>query len=312
MRRLMSVRIGFATAPAIILALATSSGSHAQDRSESLDDWMNRTTGNNYDKSDRVAQPKAAPKKATRASAPTTSPTYAATSDWGDTGVYLRLNAGVNLAMDSEFKNQEITYTSGGDNFNEGFTGVKIETDAGLDLNIGVGLSLGRNWEVEFVTGIAINTIKGASGSYFLNNLTTGRTQVDTIQSASGYLWQLPAMVNLRYKFDLGERLNIGVFGGVGGQFSRVELDSATVSSVVNAGPPTSTTFPFDIDSNSWSFRYQLGVDLSWQIQPRAWVSVYTRYSATSKSDLRDIGALNVSIDSFQNVSIGGRVTLTF
>ena len=295
--------------PGTVLALAMSTGSHAQNQSESLDDWMNRTTGNNYDKSDRVAEPKAAPR---RAAPSTASSATATTTEWGDMGVYLRLNAGVNLAMDPEFKDQRISYQSGLNQINEGFSGVKLKTDAGLDLNLGVGFALSDNWEIEFVTGMAINTIKGASGSYFFNNLTTGRTQVDTIQSASGYLWQLPAMVNLRYKFDLGERVNFGIFAGVGGQFSRVELDSATVSEVVNGGPPTITTLPFDIDSNGWSFRYQLGFDLSWQIHPRAWVSVYTRYSATSKSDLRDIGDLNVSIDSFQNASIGGRVTLAF
>ncbi len=285
----------------------------AQDQGGSLDDWMNRTTGKEYSKDDRTAAPKAA-------SRPTTAPPSVAmtrtpdrTRDgWGDTDVSLLLGAGVNIAMDADFKNQNLLYSSGGSNFSEGFNGVKVKMDAGLNLDLGIGFSLSERWRLEFVTGAALNTIGGMQGAYYLDNLTTGGTELYTIQDASGYLLQLPAMMNIRYAFDINDRARFGVFAGVGGQFSHIDFDSISVQQVVNGGAPSVGSLPLDIDSSAWSFRYQFGVDASWQISSRAWLGIYARYSATTEANLRDVGLAKIEIDSFQNVAIGANVTLTF
>ena len=220
-----------------------------------------------------------------------------AAQDDGSSGMHLRLGVGANMAQDTDI--DDVSF--GGISSIDSLTGASISYDIGFDINIGLGIPLMDKLSVEVMTGLAYNSIDTITGT------TTFGAATGTLSDASGDLIQIPIMANLRYDFELGETMSLGLFGGAGFQYSKLTLDSVTTVYPGGGGPGTITVNDFE-DGTDFNFRYQLGVDLAWALTSDTTLGVYLSYSGTTGADFED----DISTGSLANIGIGARFSIAF
>ena len=128
-----------------------------------------------------------------------------------------------------------------------GLRDAEISFNAGTDFGVGIGIPLNTNLSLEIMTGLNYNSIDSMSGTFY-----DGGGSSDFV-SGSGHTWQVPAMCNLLWRFDVTDTFNIGIHGGVGFQYSYLYVHSVYGGAV---GP-----WNYDFWGGNTSFRYQGGLD---------------------------------------------------
>ena len=146
------------------------------------------------------------------------------------------------------------------------------------------------------MTGVATNSIEKISGVETYSDVFGPYFQ-QSFSGGGGDLYQIPIVVNARYEFKLNESMNLGLFAGGGLQYSDIE---------VNDGFFTSAS------SDVWSFRYQIGFDLTWDIAARTTLGLNVRYSGTTENDFGSFEGVDIKVESFQNLAIGATLSYTF
>ena len=214
-----------------------------------------------------------------------------------DNGVYLRIGAGVNLAMDGHIK--DFSETQGG--VFESYTNQVISFDAGFEFNVALGIPLTGQWSIELMTGVAMNGVDSYSENVFVSDARRSFSGFATYDD--GDLYQVPIVANLRHEFDLNEALGLGVYAGVGVQYSNLSVSGGEL--VVPGVRPLALE---DGSGNAWAFRYQIGVDLAWDIAANTTLGVNLRYSGTSESAFNN----DFKVESLSNLAIGATFSLTF
>ena len=214
--------------------------------------------------------------------------------DEDGSGVYLRLNGGINLMSNASIS--DIPFQAG---MSYGLRDAEISFNAGTDFGVGIGIPLNTNLSLEIMTGLNYNSIDSMSGTFY-----DGGGSSDFV-SGSGHTWQVPAMCNLLWRFDVTDTFNIGIHGGVGFQYSYLWVHSVYGGAV---GP-----WNYDFSGGNTSFRYQGGLDLTWDLGPCT-LGGYVRYSASNEVDLEvDFqGSNSINLDSLANLAIGLTFTVTF
>ena len=212
-----------------------------------------------------------------------------------DNGLYLRIGAGVNFAMESDGK--DYSESSGGIVTN--VTNQTISFDTGFEFNIALGIPLAEQWSLEVMTGMAMNGIDSVSAN--VDEPARGFFGIGTRND--GDLYQVPLVANIRYDFELSDAIGLGVYAGGGLQYTRMEVSGGQV---IAPG-----FLPVDVDgasANAWAFRYQLGIDLSWDVAANMTLGFNVRYSGTSENDFGG----DDKFDSFNNATIGATFSFTF
>ena len=203
-------------------------------------------------------------------------------------GMYLRLGVGANMAQDTDIDDVFVTGAS--------ITSTSISYNTGIDLSVGLGIPLMDKLSLEVMTGLAYNSIDTISGNFQVG-VTPG-----TFTDASGELVQVPLMANVRYDFELGDSMTLGVFGGAGFQYSELSVNSIT----------STTAFGSAVDDfgngDDFTFRYQLGVNMAWDLSSSSSLGFYIRYSNTTGADFGG----DVSTGGLGNGSFGASFSFTF
>jgi len=212
-------------------------------------------------------------------------------------GLYLRIGAGVNFVMDSD--GEDIFYSFAGTTGTVENKVLKFET--GFEFNIAIGVPLTEQWSIEIMTGVAMNGLGSSTADAFVTNGITSLTGVSTFDD--GDLYQVPIVANVRYEFDLNETLGLGVYAGAGAQYNNIKLRDGFF---VEPGMAP-IVLPGNTE-NTWSFRYQIGVDLFWDIAAGTTLGLNVRYSGTSDNDFAAFGTYG----SFNNATIGATFSYTF
>ena len=208
-------------------------------------------------------------------------------------GVYLRIGAGMNIAMDADVKDISFAFSP----FDTAsITNTSISFDAGFVFDIGIGIPLDDSWSIEIMTGVATNSIEKISGVETYSDVFGPYFQ-QSFSGGGGDLYQIPIVVNARYEFKLNESMNLGLFAGGGLQYSDIEVNQFLLGSA---------------SSDVWSFRYQIGFDLTWDIAARTTLGLNVRYSGTTENDFGSFEGVDIKVESFQNLAIGATLSYTF
>lgn len=213
-------------------------------------------------------------------------------------GVYLRIGAGMNLAMDADVKDISSSFFDGFGFGTDQYTNISIAFDTGFVFDIGVGIPLSGAWSIEIMTGVATNSVESISGNY-RDVDSFGSTVPGSLSGGDGDLYQVPIVANIRYEFDLNdETLGLGVYAGAGFQYSDWDLNGGEI--IVPGFDPVAIGSG---SGDAWAFRYQIGFDLSWEIAANTTLGLNVRYSETSESDFGD----DFKVDSSKTSPSAGR-----
>ena len=206
---------------------------------------------------------------------------------------YLRIGAGVNLTMDAD-----VNDVSGLLNPFQAFsaTDTKIAFETGFVFDIGIGFLVTEALSIEIMTGVATNSVEKISGTYTESDIF-GPYFRESFSGGDGDLYQVPIVANVRYEFDLSENTNLGLYAGGGLQYADLKVNDTFLGSASN---------------DVWSFRYQAGFDLTWDIAPTATLGLNFRYSSTTENDFGTYQGVDIKIDRFQNIAIGATFTVSF
>ena len=202
---------------------------------------------------------------------------------------YLRIGAGINFAMDADVNDisGRLTPTQ-----NFSLTDTKIAFETGFVFDIGVGFLVTEALSIEIMTGVTTNRVEKISGTY----TQTGVNPI-SFSGGDGDLYQVPIVANLRYEFDLSENTNLGLYAGGGFQYADLKVSDTILGSASN---------------DVWSFRYQAGFDLTWDIAPTATLGFNFRYSSTNENDFGTYQGVDIKVDRFQNIAFGATFTVSF
>ena len=212
-----------------------------------------------------------------------------------DNGLYLSIGAGVNFAMDADGKN----YSESRGGIVTNVTNQTFSFDTGFEFNIALGIPLTEQWSLEVMTGVAMNGVDSLTAN--VDEPAIGAFGIGTYDD--GDLYQVPLVANIRYDFELNDEIGLGVYAGGGLQYTHMKVSGGQV---IAPG-----FLPVDLGStsgNAWAFRYQLGVDLSWDVAANMTLGLNVRYSGTSENDFGD----NDKFDSFNNATIGATFSYAF
>ena len=151
--------------------------------------------------------------------------------------MYLRVNVGANMITDTEIK---------------GSSGAELTFNAGLDLNVALGIPLAQDFAVEVGVGMQYNGLDSVKAGGISQNI-------------DGNLFQIPLFADLVYDFHLTDKLTLGVLAGAGFQYNSFTFDQQ-----LNFNKETKT---------SWTFRYQAGLNLTWALSSTSSLGAYGRYA---------------------------------
>ena len=280
---------------------------------ESLDEWMNRVTGQESTPTPAERPAETTPLDSKSIDEPTSGTIDRSTSDAVTERIdrsrknYFRLRAGVSITPDLELQSIGPTASD-----LVGLSNGKIELDPGLDFQLVYGRRIADGLYLEFATQSAWNVVSGISGTVF--RVDGGGNVVDqsSIQGGSGYLVQWPLTVGLGYVIDVTDDIQINLNGGVGVQFNFSYLEPPTVSS-------------FSSSAYSWyaqtsvAFRGQLGASISFAVSDSVSLGLFAGWSAVSGANLGKANLISRSIRSddleaevFMNYAIGGALVIEF
>lgn len=187
-----------------------------------------------------------------------------AESKWYFTG-----DVGANFVLDSEVKE---------------FYGVKFKFKPGAGMNFGFGYNFTKMFALEMSSGFTWNKIDQLNG---LGPVPTAIGTATLQSDGDGDLYQVPFMVNFVVTIPI-DKFSIGLFGGVGVQWTRF---SSSNDVLLNGA---STTFQLKFDTNSASFRYNVGVRLAYDITHNVKIGVNGMFAGSTEVNIGTAGAVTV------------------
>lgn len=182
---------------------------------------------------------------------------------------------------------------------------ISTKWDPGISLNIGVSYEVMEKLRVGVEIGFSQNDLDSMSGDYRVDSVL-GPETIASVSISEGRLVQMPLLGLLRYEWELVPSLSFGLSAGAGVQFSWAEVSGGTITSVAPAVLP-GADLDVGVDGRSVAFRYQGGLDLSWQIAPSTQLGFSAGFAGSSRSNFGDGLALTV-----YNVVLGGRLSFSF
>lgn len=215
--------------------------------------------------------------------------------------------------------------------------GATAVVDAGVDIEIGLGLKVAEDITLELATGMQWNPISRIDAT--LDYTTTapdgmgGTTRTNWTSAAvggDGEIWQVPMTLTLNYDAEIAPDLRLTVGGGGGVVWSTLttrNLRSTEYPGALYFDPvtlqPTLAPLSLDLGGQSIALRYQLMAALSYELFPGGFLGGYVRYSATSNLDYGPLsfaavpnnlyrGATDVEVSRLENLSIGATFSITF
>ena len=210
-----------------------------------------------------------------------TPPPVADTSSDDRVDWYLKIGGGVNLLQDADEKGAG------------GATGGNIKFKTGSDFTIAAGIPLSENLSIEVVSGFTWNEIQ----SY--NNIQQGFLFDNT-----GYVIQIPIVASVEYAINLTDNIHLGLNAGAGLQISHINSSFVTFGTIYGT---------------AYSFRYQAGLNLTFNISSSTTLGAYARYSGTTEANFDKntqypslFGSRSIILDDLQNVAIGAVVNIGF
>ena len=214
---------------------------------------------------------------------------------------FFSLNAGVNIALDTDIKDVLPTTTA------FGLQNGKIEFDTGLGLDFAFAWPITTFFSMDVQTGIAWNEVKSFSG-----DLTLIGGVVDSLTGGDGSIVQFPLMTNAIFDISLSEKIFLTFNLGVGVQYSYASINGIYATTV---GP----TVAASLGQGSLAFRYQAGAELRFELSPGITLGAFTRFSGTTEADFGKaefnaffIGTEDIKAKSLMNIAFGLNFRATF
>jgi hypothetical protein len=175
----------------------------------------------------------------------------------------------------------------------KGAGGGNIQFKTGSDFTIAAGVPLSENLSIEIASGFTWNEIE----SY------------DDIQQAflfdnTGYVIQIPIVASVEYAINLTDGIHLGLNAGAGLQISHINSSFVTFGTIYGT---------------AYSFRYQAGLNLTFNISSSTTLGAYARYSGTSEANFDKntqypslFGSRAIVLEDLQNVAIGAVLNIGF
>ena len=175
----------------------------------------------------------------------------------------------------------------------KGAGGGNIQFKTGSDFTIAAGIPLSENLSIEVVSGFTWNEIE----SY--NNIQQGFLFDNT-----GYVIQIPIVASVEYAINLTDKIHLGLNAGAGLQISHINSSFVTFGTIYGT---------------AYSFRYQAGLNLTFNISSSTTLGAYARYSGTTEANFNKntqypslFGSRSIVLEDLQNVAIGAAVNIGF
>lgn len=152
---------------------------------------------------------------------------------------YLTADIGVNFAMKAEVKDSD--------------PNANFKFKPGMGMNIGVGYNFTKMFGLEISSGLQWNKVKELNA----DNLPA----TWSLNQDSGDLYQIPFMANFVVNFNVTDKFDIALVGGIGMQWTKFKSQNTL----------TDTTVPGaylqgSYDHNSIAFRYNFGLRMNYAI----------------------------------------------
>ena len=213
-----------------------------------------------------------------------------ADEDDDENGIALRLGVGFNSLANVNVRDYS--------DFSIISTGVGASFNTGLDLNIGLDIPVADNLSIEVMTGLAYNSISSIYGTVFVSGAGTA-----FLTGGTGDLYQMPIVANFRYDINLNDNMSLGLHAGLGTQYNSLTINTVTVT---GAG---GTAVGFLAQTyTAWSFRYQFGADLAWDLTNATSLGIYCRFSGSTEAAF----AYDFTAESLYNLAVGGALRIEF
>ncbi|MCP4834715.1 MAG: outer membrane beta-barrel protein [Phycisphaera sp.] len=222
-------------------------------------------------------------------------------------GPYLSLNASANFLEDVKIKNIPV----GSSSF--GFDNGKIAFNAGMSLEIGVGIPINSDLAVEFSSGLAYNAVDSVTGV-----LDAGVAGQDAIAGGDGEIYQIPLVAELVWTVFDHDGFRVDVHGGGGLQWTKADISNIYGATLGSGAANASLT------GNAFAFRYQAGVDCMIDLSSSVSLGASFTYSGTTESNFGTanfnsnipgvslVGTEDVKTGSFSNLTMGINLRIEF
>ncbi len=169
--------------------------------------------------------------------------------------------------------------------------GGSIKFKAGSDFTIAAGIPFTDNLSLEVMSGFTYNQIESYEGitrSFTFDN--------------NGYLVQVPIVASLEYAIDITDSIHLGLNAGAGLQISHINSSYFTFGTIYGT---------------AYSFRYQAGINLTFNLSSSVTLGAYGRWAGTTEANFNKNtqypnGDSSILLKDLQNVAIGGVLTIGF
>jgi hypothetical protein len=222
-------------------------------------------------------------------------------------GPYLSLNASANFLEDVNIKNIPI----GSNLF--GIDNGKIAFNAGMSLEIGVGIPINSDLALEFSSGLAYNAVDSVTGI-----LNAGVLGQDAVAGGDGEIYQIPLVAELVLTVFDHDGFRVDLHGGGGLQWTKADISNIYAASAGAAAGNAS------LSGNAFAFRYQGGIDCVVDISSSVSLGASFTYSGTTDSNFGTatfasnvpgvslVGTEDVKTGSFSNITMGINLRIEF
>ena len=169
--------------------------------------------------------------------------------------------------------------------------GGSIKFKAGSDFTIAAGIPFSDNLSLEVMSGFTYNQVE----SY--ENITRSFTFDN-----NGYLVQVPIVASLEYAINITDSIHLGLNAGAGLQISHINSSYFTFGTIYGT---------------AYSFRYQAGINLTFNLSSSITLGAYGRWAGTTEANFDKNtqypnGESAIILKDLQNVAIGGVLTIGF
>lgn len=154
----------------------------------------------------------------------------------------------------------------------------------GVAVDLGVGYSLNKIFAVQVQTGVAWNKIDSIDGA--------------DLSGGEGNVYQVPLTLHLVMGFPISDSWKLGFSAGGGIQWTNFDGSGRTNGSMA-----------YSYSSQSYAFRYQLGVAATRTIAHNMTLGFGVRFSGTTSLD---IGYNGEKVKGLTNIGLGATFKLTF
>jgi hypothetical protein len=219
-----------------------------------------------------------------------------------DLDSYFRVSLAANIAVDADI--------DGIRDVELGVRDADIEFDPGVDFRFAIGIPIVDWFSIEIGSGFAWNNVKAVTGDW----LDINNTVIAEITGGSGYLLQVPIMLDLVVDFDLTKTFNLSLSAGCGVQFSAVDIDDVGASTVAGASARLQDTVA--------AFRYEFAIAGTWSMNSDVDFGIFARYSGTTSSNLGKatfdnppaglVPTESITVQDFQNIAVGLMMRIDF